>query len=374
MANVAGVVSFGHSASDLDVSGSAYGSDLNARLIHVADGIDATDAVNLGQLNSAISGISSYSGFSISANGGAAQAVTGGSTVDFTATDPNGNLTVTRSGNTISYGFSNTPTFFGLTVGGGGAHFTIVNNTVVNMGNNVVGGVANGVAATDAVNKGQLDAVAGSAAAAQTSANAAQTTANSAMTAANNAQTTADAAMTAANNAQASADHAQATADHAQTSADAAQSTANTALTVANNAVGAANTYTDTREAAIRSDMTAGDAATLASAKSYTDQRFVAWNDTFSQYQQQVDRRFAQTDQRIDRVGAMSTAMTQMAVNAAMSNSPRGRIAIGVGAQGGQGAVSIGYGRRLGDRGSFSLGASFAHGESSVGGGFGIDL
>ena len=39
-----------------------------------------------------------------------------------------------------------------------GAGFTIVNNTVVNMGGNVVGGVADGVAATDAVNKGQLDA------------------------------------------------------------------------------------------------------------------------------------------------------------------------------------------------------------------------
>ncbi|HRO64408.1 hypothetical protein [Thermomonas sp.] len=70
----------------------------------------------------------------------------------------------------------------------------------------------------------------------------------------------------------------------------------------------------------------------------------------------------------------MGTAMTQMAVNAAMSNSPRGRLATGVGAQGGQGAVSIGYGRRVGTSGSFSLGASFASGESSVGAGFGFDL
>ena len=87
-----------------------------------------------------------------------------------------------------------------------------------------------------------------------------------------------------------------------------------------------------------------------------------------------MDRRFAQTDRRIDQIGAMGSAMTHMAVNAANGNSSKGRIAIGVGAQGSQGAVSIGYGKRIGDRGSFSLGASFSSGESSVGGGFGFDL
>ena len=165
-----------------------------------------------------------------------------------------------------------------------------------------------------------------------------------------------------------------------------------------------ANGYTDTRENAIRTDMAVGDAATLAlanahadmgdaatltasktytdttatqtlsSAKSYTDQKFAAWNDTFTQYQQQVDRRFAQTDRRIDQIGAMGSAMTQMSVNAANGNGAKGRIAIGIGTQGSQGAVSIGYGKRLGDRGSFSLGASFSSGESSAGAGFGFDL
>ena len=113
---------------------------------------------------------------------------------------------------------------------------------------------------------------------------------------------------------------------------------------------------------------------TLASAKSYTDSKFAAWNDTFTQYQQQVDRRFAQTDRRIDQIGAMGSAMTQMSVNAANGNGAKGRIAIGIGTQGSQGAVSIGYGKRLGDRGSFSLGASFSSGESSAGAGFGFDL
>src|SRR3546814_1516718 len=50
-------VSFGHAASDLDFTGTAYGRDLNRRLIHVADGIDATDEVNKGQLEPAIAGV-----------------------------------------------------------------------------------------------------------------------------------------------------------------------------------------------------------------------------------------------------------------------------------------------------------------------------
>jgi hypothetical protein len=37
-------------------------------------------------------------------------------------------------------------------------------------------------------------------------------------------------------------------------------------------------------------------------------------------------------------------------------------------------AVSIGYGKRIGDRASFSLGASLSSGESSAGAGVGFDL
>ena len=43
------VVSFGHSKTDTDGSGTAYGSDLNRRLIHVADGTTATDAATVSQ-------------------------------------------------------------------------------------------------------------------------------------------------------------------------------------------------------------------------------------------------------------------------------------------------------------------------------------
>jgi hypothetical protein len=155
----------------------------------------------------------------------------------------------------------------------------------------------------------------------------------------------------------------------------------------------AANAYADAGDAATldaaNAHADAGDAATLAESKSYadtasaqtlqsanayTDSKFAAWNDQFVQFQNQVDKRFAQTDRRIDRIGAMGSAMTHMAVNAANGSSVKGRFAVGVGAQGNQGAVSIGYGKRVGTRGSFTVGGSYSGGETSAGAGFGFDL
>lgn len=77
---------------------------------------------------------------------------------------------------------------------------------------------------------------------------------------------------------------------------------------------------------------------------------------------------------RIDRNGAMSAAMLNMAINASGGSSERGRLAVGAGFQGGEEAVSVGYGRRLGRRGSFSLGGAFSGSESSAGVGFGLEL
>ena len=118
---------------------------------------------------------------------------------------------------------------------------------------------------------------------------------------------------------------------------------------------------------------------TLNEANAYTDQRISeialgGWNDDFNALRMQMDDRFRQQDRRIDRMGAMGSAMTHMAVNAANGSAGKGRVAVGVGAQGGERAVSIGYGKRVGSRASFSLGASFSSGESTVGGGFGFDL
>lgn len=106
----------------------------------------------------------------------------------------------------------------------------------------------------------------------------------------------------------------------------------------------------------------------------YTDTRVGALQDEFDLFRGDVDRRFHDTDRRIGRMGAMTSAMTNMAMNAAGTQSPRGRVAVGAGFQDGEQALSIGYARKVGARGSFSLGGAFGGGEKSAGVGFGLDL
>ncbi|WP_318579629.1 YadA-like family protein [Ochrobactrum sp. AN78] len=111
-----------------------------------------------------------------------------------------------------------------------------------------IANVAAGVAATDAVNVSQLEALGEeaegamrAAQAAQTAANTAQTTAEGAQTAAAAAQGTANAAQTAANTAQGTAEAAQTAANTAQTTAEGAQTAAATAQGAAEAAQAAAN-------------------------------------------------------------------------------------------------------------------------------------
>ena len=66
--------------------------------------------------------------------------------------------------------------------------------------------------------------------------------------------------------------------------------------------------------------------------------------------------------------------MMNMSINAANSRSPRGRVAVGAGWQNGETALSLGYSKQIGDRGSVSLGGAFSSDDQSVGVGFGIDL
>jgi len=54
--------------------------------------------------------------------------------------------------------------------------------------------------------------------------------------------------------------------------------------------------------------------------------------------------------------------------------SERGRLAMGAGIQDGEGALSVGYAKPIGERGSFSVGAAFSGSEHSAGIGFGVDL
>ena len=110
---------------------------------------------------------------------------------------------------------------------------------------------------------------------------------------------------------------------------------------------------------------------TLTSANAYTDSKFAAWNDSFTQYQQQVDLRFTQTDKRIDQMGAMSGAMTSAAINTA-GLPGRNRVGMGVGVQNGRSAVAVSYQRLVRPNASVSLTGAFSSGESSISAGAGF--
>ena len=139
-------------------------------------------------------------------------------------------------------------------------------------------------------------------------------------------------------------------------------------------AVAAAKKYADVGDdatlAAANVHADAGDVQTLAASKAYTDQKFAVWNDTFAHYQQ-VDLRFDRTDARIDRSGAMQTAMAQMTASAAGVRTVN-RMAVGVGAQNGKAALSLGYQRALGDKAALTIGAAFSGNERSAGVGYGF--
>jgi autotransporter adhesin len=158
----------------------------------------------------------------------------------------------------------------------------------------------------------------------------------------------------------------------------------------------AANAYTDTRETAIRGDMAAGDAATLtaanaradagdiatlASARSYADAGDVRTLAAANLYtdnriggiETTMNARFRDIDVRMDQVAAMSAAFSAMAGNDAGAGSgAANRVVVGVGAYGGETALSVGYARAISERTAFNAGVSFTGGEVMSGGSFGF--
>ena len=106
-------------------------------------------------------------------------------------------------------------------------------------------------------------------------------------------------------------------------------------------------------------------------ANTYTDQRYSAMADTFQTYQGEVDDRFRRQDKRIDQQGAMSAAMLNMATSAAGIRTPN-RLGVGVGFQSGESALSLGYQRAISDRATVTLGGAFSGNHRSVGLGAGF--
>ncbi|MFZ7096420.1 YadA-like family protein [Luteimonas dalianensis] len=135
---------------------------------------------------------------------------------------------------------------------------------------------------------------------------------------------------------------------------------------IANVAAGTADT-----DAANVGQVNTASAQTLSSANAYTDQKFAVWNDNFDSFRGDVERRFHDVDRRMDRQGAMSAAMLNMATSAAGLRT-QNRVGVGVGFQGGESALSIGYQRAISERATVTFGGAFSGDESSVGVGAGF--
>jgi len=118
----------------------------------------------------------------------------------------------------------------------------------------------------------------------------------------------------------------------------------------------------------------AGDQRTLSAANAYTDSKLgnsVSRSD-FDSFRNQVNDQFSNVNRRLDRVGAMGTAMAQMTASTS-GLAGENRLGAGVGTYGGQSAISVGYQRGFaGNRASVSVGAATSGSETTVGigGGF----
>lgn len=113
---------------------------------------------------------------------------------------------------------------------------------------------------------------------------------------------------------------------------------------------------------------------TLSAANTYTDQRFAeitGLSDSFETFRNETDRRFQQQDRRIDKLSAMSGAYAGMAMNTS-GLAGRNRVGVGVGAQGGEQALAVGYRRAIGNRASVSIAGAFSGDETSVSAGAGL--
>jgi autotransporter adhesin len=107
-------------------------------------------------------------------------------------------------------------------------------------------------------------------------------------------------------------------------------------------------------------------------AKDYADSHFTSLTGSIEGLRQDMDDRFDLTDRRIDRIGAMGTAMSMMTSSMSAVRG-QNRVAAGIGAQGSEQALSVGYQRVIeSTNAAITLGGSYSGGESQVGVGIGF--
>ncbi|MBZ2932183.1 YadA-like family protein, partial [Xanthomonas perforans] len=109
----------------------------------------------------------------------------------------------------------------------------------------------------------------------------------------------------------------------------------------------------------------------VAAANSYTDSRYNAMADSFESYQGDIEDRLRRQNRRLDRQGAMSSAMLNMSASVAGIAS-QNRIGAGVGFQNGESALSVGYQRAISPRATLTVGGALSGDDSSIGVGAGF--
>lgn len=137
------------------------------------------------------------------------------------------------------------------------------------------------------------------------------------------------------------------------------------------NTLADANAYTDSKAAEANHYTDTQTAAATANANRYTDQRFDALSETIDQFRGDVNRRFQRQDARINRLGAMSAAMSQMVMSSAGLQRTN-YVGVGVGVQNGRSALALGYSRAVSSNLRVSFGGSVSGNEASAGAGLAV--
>ena len=92
-----------------------------------------------------------------------------------------------------------------------------------------------------------------------------------------------------------------------------------------------------------------GNQSILSSANAYTDRKLTDFTTTgdFDAFRDQVNQLFHTVNTRLDRVGAMGSALSGMAGAIAAAPNTQNRICAAVGGYGGQGELAVGYSYRF---------------------------
>lgn len=130
---------------------------------------------------------------------------------------------------------------------------------------------------------------------------------------------------------------------------------------------------TSATDAATVGQVDASTQKAIDTAQGYTDKRFTDLQTGIDRFAGAVNDRFQAVDRRVNGTGAMATAMSQMGT-ASAGASGNGRIAAGVGFQGGERAISVGYATPIGERMHLNFGGAATATQRTVGAGIGVDL